>query len=60
MGQAVYTFTEQDIIDALEANGWFLSYGDEWVHEKQTYIDRGGLSLREAFEALLRKSNIKG
>ena len=59
MGQAVYCFTEQDIIDALEANGWYVSWGGEWVHESWSKRDNGGMNLREAFEALLRKSNLK-
>ena len=59
MGQAVYTFTEQDIIDALEANGWYVSWGNEWVHEKWTRTDQGGLTMKEAFERLLRSANLK-
>lgn len=45
---------------ALEANGWSTGWaGDDWVPPGAN-PDRGGMSMQDAFEALLRTSNLAG
>ena len=53
----VYGFSEAEIITALEANGWFFSYFDLWYPPGD--MNYNGCSLREAFECLLRRGNIR-
>ncbi len=55
-----FTFTEAMMVTALEANGWSTGWaGDDWVSPSMN-ADRGGLSLKDAFEALLRSKNLAG
>lgn len=56
-GELMYIFNEKQIIDALEANGFVIGYGGEWIPPNQRN-DRGGMELKSAFEYLLRERNI--
>jgi hypothetical protein len=51
-------FTEAMMIRALEANGWFDAWDIYWTRAKEFGDDWGGLTLRDAFEVLLREKNI--
>lgn len=54
-----FQFDETMIETALRANGWRdLWHPDNWVHESATNPDRAGVSKKEAFEILLRHSNL--
>lgn len=53
-----FSFTEEMMIDALKANGWGYGWaGDDWVSSTMN-ADHGGLTLKEAFAALLFSSNL--
>lgn len=55
----IFSFNEQMIETALRANGWNdLWHPNNWVHESATNPDWAGVSKKEAFETLLRKSNL--
>ena len=55
----IFSFNEQMIETALRANGWnYLWHPNNWVHESATNPDWAGVSKKEAFETLLRKSNL--
>jgi hypothetical protein len=55
----IFSFNEQIIETALRANGWNdLWHPNNWVHESATNPDWAGVSKKEAFETLLRKSNL--
>ena len=54
-----FTFNEEMIDNALRANGWKdLWHPDNWVHESANNPDWAGVSKKQAFEILLRKSNL--
>jgi hypothetical protein len=53
-----FVFTEAMIYRALEANGWFNAWDIYWTRGKEFGVDWGGLTLRDAFEVLLREKNL--
>lgn len=53
----MYTFTENQMTAALEANKFTRGWAADWIPPGWN-ADRGGLSLIEAFEYLLREVNI--
>ena len=56
---AIFVFTEDMMIQALEANGWnTLWHEDNWVHKNMTDPDHGGVGIEDAFKILLRKCNL--
>lgn len=53
----MYTFTQEQITVALKANGFVIGWANDWVPPGWN-ADKGGLTLIEAFEYLLRHVNI--
>lgn len=60
-----FTFTEQDMINAIKANGWETLWSDnnwiksEWNYDKTKNVDNMGHTLEHAFKRLLRDNNIR-
>lgn len=53
-----FSFTEDMMVIALKANGWGYGWaGNDWVSPSMN-ADRGGLTLKDAFESLLFSSNL--
>ena len=54
-----FTFDEEMIHNALEANGWNdLWHPDNWVHSSNTNPDRSGVTKKQAFQELLYRNNL--
>jgi len=54
-----FTFDEEMIDTALEANGWFAHWHpDNWVHTNDTNKDWSGMSKKKAFENMLSAKNL--
>lgn len=54
----IFQFTEEDMVNALRANGWENGWaGDDWVGPFMN-ADKGGLTLQEAFHSLLYNKNL--
>lgn len=53
-----FVFTPEMMSDALEANGWFNAWDIYWTRDKDHGDDWGGLTLRDAFEVLLREKGM--
>jgi len=54
-----FTLTKEQMIAALEANGWYTWYDDNnWVRKDAIRPDYAGCSVEIAFSILLRDKNI--
>ena len=54
----IFQFTEEDMVNALRANGWANGWaGDDWVSPFMN-ADKGGYTLQEAFHSLLYNKNL--
>lgn len=54
----IFQFTEEDMVNALRANGWANGWaGDDWVSPFMN-ADKGGYTLQEAFHSLLYGKNL--
>ncbi len=55
-----FVFNREMMETALRANGWTNGWaGDDWVSQSMN-ADRGGMELKEAFEAMLYGKNLIG
>ncbi len=56
--EEAFVFPPELMAEALEANGWFNAWDIYWTRRKEHGPDWGGLTLRDAFQVLLREKNL--